>query len=348
MVDDDSLSKPRQDLIYLVLSRCILFVSNITQSPLSDHIYSLPMSHTIELVIEPIVESSNMSELENLAVELIQRTNPSLSSNPEASRIAISQTQHRLNLLTAWFGSLDDAKNALSGKTILEIGCGQGDMTVALAWAVGPAGKVHAIDPAPLDYGSPETLQQAQERVSKSEIGESIEWVQADPIEAVRESAELGRADYVVLAHSLLYMRSKEYLGELFGALRPTSKTPGGSESPKLLIAEWGMRVSNESAKAHLLAVQAQAARPLESGNVQLYLEPKVTMEIATNAGWQGEKETWIESPELDDGAWEVCAARSISTTDEVDRAARELLEEMKRVVVEPMRSMDVWTSVLS
>lgn len=294
-------------------------------------------------------ESSIMSELSSLATSLIQQTNPSLSSTSEGGRIAISQTQHRLNLLTAWFGSLDDAKTALSGNAIIEIGCGQGDMTVALAWAVGPTGKVHAIDPAPLDYGSPETLQQAQERVSRSEIGARIKWVQADPVKALQQDARLGEADYVVLAHSLLYMKSKEYLGELFGALRPTSRSPEGSgSSPKLLLAEWGMRVSNESAKAHLLAVQAQAARPLESGNVQLYLEPKDTMKIATDAGWKGDKETWIESPDLDDGAWEVWAARSMSTTDDVDGVARGLLEEMERVVVEPMRSMDVWTSVLS
>lgn len=288
-----------------------------------------------------------MSELKTLATSLIQQTNPSLSSNPEANRIAISQTQHRLNLLTAWFGSLDAAKTGLSGKMILEIGCGQGDMTVALAWAVGPTGKVYAIDPAPLDYGSPETLQQAQERVSRSEIGGRIIWVQADPVEALGVEARLGEADYVVLAHSLLYMRSGEYLGELFGALRRGPKMSEASASlPELLIAEWGMRVSNESAKAHLLAVQAQAARPLESGNVQLYLEPKVTVGLASKAGWKSEREKWVESPAMDDGAWEVAAAKSVST-DNVDGDARGLLDEMKRVLVEPTKCMDVWTSVL-
>jgi ubiquinone/menaquinone biosynthesis C-methylase UbiE len=288
-----------------------------------------------------------MSEVSNLAISLIHQTNPSLSSNHEANRIAISQTQHRLNLLTAWFGTLDAAKTALSGKTILEIGCGQGDMTVALAWVVGPTGKVNAIDPAPLDYGSPETLREAQERVSKSEIGGRVSWVQADPVEALQREAKLGETDYVVLAHSLLYMRSEEYLGELFGALGPASKTSEDSASPKLLIAEWGMRVSNESAKAHLYAVQAQAAQPLESGNVQLYLEPNDTMKIATDAGWKGEKETWIESPDLDDGAWEVWAARSMSVTDDTDEATRKYLQEMNRLASEPIRSMDVWTAVL-
>ena len=202
-----------------------------------------------------------MSELSELATSLIQQTNPSLSSKTEGSRIAFSQTHHRLNLLTTWFGSLEAAKNALSGKTILEIGCGQGDMTVALAWAVGPTGKVVAIDPAPLDYGSPETLREAQERVSRSGIGERIKWVQADPVEALGREKRFGEVDYVVLAHSLLYMKRVEYVGELLRALRSApSISAESASSPELLIAEWGMRVSNESARAHLLAVQAQAA----------------------------------------------------------------------------------------
>jgi len=285
--------------------------------------------------------NTTIPDINDLAASLIQQTNPSLSSEPEPSRIAISQTQHRLNLLAAWFGSLEAAKNALEGKTVIEIGCGQGDMTVALAWAVGSTGKVDAIDPAPLDYGSPETLREAQNRISSSSrLGGRVDWIQTDPIEALEQDAELGATDYVVLAHSLLYMRSTAYIGELFKAVRSAA----GPASTQLLIAEWGMRVSNESAKAHLYAVQAQAARPLESGNVQLYLEPKATRELAINAGWKEGEERWIESPEVDDGAWEVAAARSLADTG---GAARGLLEDMERVVDGPTRCMDVWTSVL-
>jgi ubiquinone/menaquinone biosynthesis C-methylase UbiE len=287
-------------------------------------------------------------EAATLAVDLIRSTNPSIAPKSEADRIATSQTLHRLNLLTTWFGGLETAKNALQGKTVLEIGCGQGDMTVVLAWAVGPTGKIAAIDPAPLDYGSPETLREAQERVSKSEIGARIEWVQADPVEVLLRDPKLRGADYIVLAHSLLYMKSTGYLEELFRALAPAaSRSAESASSPKLLLAEWGMRVSNENARAHLLTVQAQAAQPLDSGNVQLYLEPKVTIELATEAGWKREKETWIESPDLDDGAWEVAAARSMSVGGGTDATVRGYLEEMDRVAIEPIGSMDVWTAVL-
>lgn len=287
-------------------------------------------------------------EAATLAVGLIRSTNPSIAPESESDRIAISQTHHRLNLLASWFDTLESAKHALQGKTVLEIGCGQGDMTVALAWAVRPTGKVIAIDPAPLDYGSPETLREAQERISKSEIGERIEWVQADPVEVLKRDQKLGDADYIVLAHSLLYMESTQYVTELFRTLAPAaSRHEEAVSSPTLLIAEWGMRVSTESARAHLLAVRAQAAQPLDSGNVQLYLEPKVTMELATEAGWKGERETWIESPDLDDGSWEVVAARSMSVDGDTGGAVRKYLDEMDRVASGSVRCMDAWTGVL-
>jgi SAM-dependent methyltransferase len=290
-----------------------------------------------------------MSFTETLARELIHRTNSDLKSSSESQRIATSQTKHRLDLLSAWFGDVSTAQNNLTSKTVLEIGCGQGDMTVALAWAVGCAGTVHAIDPAPLDYGAPETLGAAQGRISGSALGERIQWRQSDPLEAIQADPELlTGVDYVVLAHSLLYMRSGEYLAALFEALRDGMSTSavGTQRQPKLLVAEWGMRISDERAGAHLLAVQAQAAQPLLSGNVQLYLEPKQTSELALEAGWNEEKEAWIASPDLDDGEWEVAAARSMPTTS--DEIARTLLEKLESAaLLGSVKSMDVWTCVL-
>lgn len=58
-----------------------------------------------------------------------------------------SQTLHRLVLLQHW--------NIKTGSKILELGCGQGDCTAVLASAVGEEGKVIAVDPAELDYGTP-------------------------------------------------------------------------------------------------------------------------------------------------------------------------------------------------
>lgn len=287
-----------------------------------------------------------MSDTKTLAIELLQVTNPHSTIHPDHNRIPISQTQHRLNLLTAWFGSLETARTNLANKTVLEIGCGQGDMTVALAWAVGPSGTVHAIDPAPLDYGSPETLGEAQSRISASALGSRIQWRQCEPVEGVRVEPSLLDVDYIVLAHSLLYMRNTDYVAGLLRAISPDSSTPVDQITAQLLIAEWGMQVSDESAKAHLYAVQAQAAQPLVSGNVQLYIEPKLTVELALSAGWRSEGEVWMQSPELDDGKWEVAATRFMPITDDTAAATRELSKRMEGVSLESVRCMDVWTCV--
>lgn len=57
----------------------------------------------------------------------------------------LAALEHRQQVLKAW--------NIPLGATVLEIGPGQGELTVVLADAVGPTGRVVAIDNAPLDWG---------------------------------------------------------------------------------------------------------------------------------------------------------------------------------------------------
>lgn len=59
----------------------------------------------------------------------------------------VAALAHRQELINLW--------GILPGSTVLEIGPGQGDFTVALADALGPKGRVVAVDPAPLDQGKP-------------------------------------------------------------------------------------------------------------------------------------------------------------------------------------------------
>lgn len=59
--------------------------------------------------------------------------------------IQLGQTEERIRLISHW--------EIIEGEHILELGCGQGDCTAALASAVGEKGKVTAVDPAPLNYG---------------------------------------------------------------------------------------------------------------------------------------------------------------------------------------------------
>jgi cyclopropane fatty-acyl-phospholipid synthase-like methyltransferase len=57
----------------------------------------------------------------------------------------IDQCGERLELVRRW--------EVKPGSRVLEIGCGQGDCTIALAATIGPEGHVTGLDPAPLDYG---------------------------------------------------------------------------------------------------------------------------------------------------------------------------------------------------
>lgn len=258
----------------------------------------------------------------------------------EPKKWEIEQLQHRLNLVNIWTSS---SFNRFHGCTILEIGCGQGDMTIALAHAVASNGRVMALDPAPLDYGSPTTLGEAQAFINSSSIGRVVKWVQRDPIEYL-QNAEGLEADFIVLAHSLFYLPSEEYTLSLLRKCREVAR-PG----TRLLLAEWGMRASNAAAEAHVLAVKAQIAFPLPEANVRTVLEPVRVKEMARQAGWEFEREAWVEDPELDDGGWEVVIARELLVKEGVGEDVRGIVEEMEKRARSNgglLRSMDVWAAV--
>lgn len=75
--------------------------------------------------------------------------------DPTHFQTQYSQILHRLNLVQHWKAAA--AAAALSpGSNVLELGCGQGDCTVTLAYTVARGelgGRVVAIDPAELNYG---------------------------------------------------------------------------------------------------------------------------------------------------------------------------------------------------
>lgn len=82
------------------------------------------------------------SKAENLAQYFIE-TRPEGSTKSSPSLVA--QIEHRIKLVSFW--------SIIPGSRVLEIGCGQGDCTIALADAVGENGHVDAVDPGAPDYG---------------------------------------------------------------------------------------------------------------------------------------------------------------------------------------------------
>jgi SAM-dependent methyltransferase len=273
--------------------------------------------------------------------------------DPTHFSIQHSQTLHRLMLLQHW--------NIPTGSNVLELGCGQGDCTTVLAYAVGEQGKVVAVDPAGLDYGasipfylaacpggqakssytdastgSPYTLGQAQGHISQGPLGRRITWVQQSPLDYLSflsstcstlspPTSERKAFDATVLAHSLWYFSSPSLVLSTFRAAKQHSK--------RLLLAEWSLVATQPSSQPHVLAVLAQAAlecrKPQSISNVRTVLSPKRVIELALAAGWQLETEACVESGEgLLDGQWEVSACLSSSFEREVKEQVNDEREQ--------------------
>ncbi|KAF2218689.1 hypothetical protein BDZ85DRAFT_77996 [Elsinoe ampelina] len=290
----------------------------------------------------------------------------------DGSPTQISQLNHRLAILESWFASFPYAIHFLSSAHVVEIGCGQGDMTIPLAWAVsqpqsgesssaqsspGP-GKVTGLDPAPLDYGSPFTLGQAQGHISESDLGRHVEWRKEDPLKYFE--GDVGDVDYIVLAHSLFYLPSEKYFSELLRVLAKVSsrstesgeeqQQDEGTKGTKLLIAEWGMRSTTPAQEAHVLAVKAQSISTIEDGNVRTVLAPERVVELCKAAGWKVERQDWIKLPDVEDGKWEVGAARTLLDQEGLGDDVKGLLQQMNDAASkhDNIESMDVWTGVFN
>ncbi|KAJ5937597.1 hypothetical protein N7454_003939 [Penicillium verhagenii] len=208
------------------------------------------------------------------------------------------QIQARVDLYKTW--------DIPSGSKILEIGCGQGDCTLVMAYLVGEKGHVTAIDPAPLDYGAPMTLGEAQDRLKQTEIGDRITFHQSDVESFLKSSDSEPLYDYAVFARSTWYLPSAEALTPLLVALRGRVKY--------LRIAEYSTDIQGDiAALPHLLAAISQAEYNSRDGNldrddnIQSIISPQKFREVAAEAGWTFEREDVIKSPEdQEDGKWEV------------------------------------------
>lgn len=297
------------------------------------------------------------------------------SSRGKQDSVQAVQTSHRLDILYAWLTGRDPSSTSpisdndigaevLSGD-VMDLGCGQGDQTGATAalFASNPAKYAKAdkqptvtgVDPASPDYGSPFTLQQAQDFLS------------AQPAYSKHLSFVLGQAapevlkrktfDTVVLSHSLWYFPSIAVLRDTFKAIKEAGVK-------HLLLAEWAMTASHPNALPHLLSVLLQGQSPVEGGNVQLAISPEQIKAIAEDAGWKVDRELiFLPNEKLQDGKWEIDMARDAAdeaakldcrgdkTREKLQRSVRSTryaLEEAVDRIGKQTRCMDVWTAVLS
>lgn len=279
---------------------------------------------------------------------------------PSDPSIEVAQATHRIDLVNAW-------SVIQPGARVLEIGCGQGNCTAVLAEAVGGGGHIDAVDPAPPDYGAPFTLEEAQDCISKSAVGERVRWHRAAPEDflALRSSTAgapglaPGGWDVAVLTHCIWYFASPDVLGKILQALK--------GKVDKVCIAEYALGATEREAVPHVLAALARGtleAHKRESRqNIQTLLSPEGIKEVAARAGWGLQREAVVVPGEgLLDGVWETGSVvgeafqREIEQSVEDDRVKTVLKSARASVVaavqavggVKRVRTMDVWAGVFA
>ncbi|WP_254404119.1 class I SAM-dependent methyltransferase [Streptomyces anulatus] len=234
---------------------------------------------------------------------------PSLVSSMAAADhspdIQLSQTRHRAALVESW--------HIEPGSTVLELGCGQGDMTAVLAEAVGPKGHVVAVDVAEPSYGTPVTLGESAARLTAGPLGPRIDFrFGTDVLDRSVDFPE-SSFDHVVLAHCSWYFTS---LGQLQDTL-----TRARAWARRLWFTEWDLTPASGDQLAHLLAVliqgQIEAAGSRGQGNVRTPFSREVLLRLLPESGWTADSSRLVDTEGLQDGDWEIAACLDLAGTEE-------------------------------
>lgn len=246
---------------------------------------------------------------------------PSLAAGMAAADhgpdIQLAQTRHRAALVASW--------DITPGSTILELGCGQGDMTAVLAEAVGPTGRVVATDVAEPSYGAPVTLGESAARLSASPLGSRIDFrFTTDVLDPSVEFPE-STFDHVVLAHCSWYFASLAQLRDTLARVRPWAR--------RLWFTEWDLTPASDDQLAHLLAVliqgQIEAAGSHGQGNVRTPFSREALLRLLPEADWTADGSRPVDTEDLQDGDWEIAACRDLTTAQERMAALPEPLRQL-------------------
>ncbi|MEW1633033.1 methyltransferase domain-containing protein [Streptomyces sp. NPDC093801] len=243
----------------------------------------------------------------------------------------LSQTRHRIALVSDW--------RIEPGSTVLELGCGQGDMTAVLAEAVGPEGRVVAVDVAAPSYGAPVTLGESAARLASGPLGPRIGFRFGTDVLDPSVGFPANAFDHVVLAHCSWYFASHGHLRDTLARVRPWAR--------RLCFAEWDLASGSGDRLAHLLAVliqgQIEAAGSHGQGNVRTPLSREALLRLLPEAGWTADGSGPVDTEGLQDGDWEIAACLDPAGTQErvdaLPEPVRRLLlsqTDVLRAVAEP------------
>jgi SAM-dependent methyltransferase len=208
-----------------------------------------------------------------------------------------AQTSYRVRVVDAWRIPL--------GCRLLEIGCGQGDMTAVLADAVGEHGHVTGVDIAEPSYGSPVTLGESAAFLARTPLGSRIDIRFGVDLVDGAIGFDPDAFDAIVLAHCSWYFGSQQELRRLLTRIRPWAR--------RLYFAEWDLTVRTVDQLPHLLAVLIQgtveAAGARGIGNVRTPFSRTRTRTNLAAAGWRIMSDEPLIAPEMQDADWEINAA---------------------------------------
>lgn len=214
------------------------------------------------------------------------------------------------------------------GMTVLEIGCGQGDMTVVLADKVGPSGHVTAIDIASKDYGAPLTLDQSHQKIKQTTLGERITFhLETDFL----TFEGLPHYDCIVFAHSSWYFHSPERLAEYLKKIR--------TKTSMLFFAEWDLAFTEVSQRGHFCAATLLALHSTiteNDGNIQHLFSRDTIHQMLEDAGFSIVREETVHSRYLQDGQWEIGYAKTLQdaflkSSTQLHTLATSLIDAMKQ-----------------
>jgi SAM-dependent methyltransferase len=249
-----------------------------------------------------------------------------------AAKIPSAERGHRDKLVDFW--------EIAEGSQILEIGCGQGDTTEALACAVGEHGFVHGIDCAGEGYGAPETLGQARSRMLDSPNGSRIKMDFDSDISDISNFSGHGddschkladgRYDYAVLSHCSWYFSS---YGELLRILTDARRL-----AVTLCFAEWDLQITDIRQLCHYKAVHIQAIlgayAHYSHSNIRTLFHRSEIERALHDSGWSIVRASRSVSPQLQDAIWERGNAlrngkEQIETSSYPDKFREYLLAEL-------------------